>query len=90
MYIRHEERILLKGNITVSPLDLACLPSSLPLDVLCRALLGCRPSRRRRVFDDHRLVCAGRDRTLWRGETIAQRAVADALASIKTGERPCS
>ncbi len=33
------------------------------------------------ILDDHRLVCAGRDRTLWRGESISQRAVADALAA---------
>jgi hypothetical protein len=64
-----------------APLDVACLPSTARLDLLVRGLLRCRPSRRRRILDDHRLVCAGRDRTLWRGEHLSQRAVADALAA---------
>jgi len=44
-------------------------------------MLRARPSTRRRILDDHRLVCRGRDRALWRGETVAHRAVADALAA---------
>ena len=70
----------------MSPADVACLPSRLPLDALVRGLLRLRPSTRRRVLDDHRLVARGRDRLLWRGESLAQRAVADALAAQHAGK----
>ncbi len=65
----------------MSPLDIACLPATARLDLLVRGLLRCRPSRRRRIIDDHRLCCKGRDRELWRGQRISQRAVADALTA---------
>jgi hypothetical protein len=71
----------------VSPYDSVCVPSTARLDLLVQGMLRVWPSTRRRILDDHRLCCKGRDRTLWRGETLAQRAVADALAAAERGSR---
>ena len=71
----------------MNPHDVACLPATARLDLLIAGLRRLRPSTRRRIIDDHRLVARGRDRTLWRGESLAQRAVADALAAAERGSR---
>ncbi len=66
----------------MSPADVACLPPRLPFDVLVRGMLRLRPSTRRRILDDHRLVCRGKDRVLWRGERLSEGACLDALAAL--------
>ena len=68
--------------------DLMCgeaLPTTARLDLLVAGMLRLRPSTRRRILDDHRVVSHGRDRVLWRGESLSQRAVADALAARAQG-----
>ena len=69
----------------MSPFDVACLPATARLDVLVAGMLKLRPSTRRGLLDAHRLACRGRDRVLWRGETLAQSYVATALAAGKGG-----